>query len=327
LVISGGGVKGAFGVGVLDYLVNVKGLSFDFVVGTSTGALITPYAVSGDILPVRDIYSNVQTSDILGNVGWVDAIASGYLYNADPLWNLIQANVTDQRWAKVQAATGQMCVVTVDFQSSETVYFHSKDSLVVPAGAEARKIEDVQTLRKAILASACEPCFMPTVHIPSNGGEHQYVDGGVRDYAPISLALMNGVEELYVIILSPAGYHETHIAYNNLEQVLMRTIELLSDAVGTQNIGIADQTTQSVLYLNALKEILVQDHHLDTTVVDQLMASAKGQPNPFVNLKLRSKPIVIRPEVPLTFNSLSFDKVEMCKMIQTGYARAQSVVV
>ena len=115
LVISGGGVKGAFGVGVLEYLVKVKGLTFDFVVGTSTGALITPYAVTGDVDFIKEIYSNVDTSDILGNVEWTEAIAQGYLYNVDPLWKLIQNKVTDQHWAKVQAAEGQMCVVTVDF--------------------------------------------------------------------------------------------------------------------------------------------------------------------------------------------------------------------
>jgi predicted patatin/cPLA2 family phospholipase len=327
LVISGGGVKGAFGVGVLEYLMKVKGLTFDFVVGTSTGGLITPYVVTGDIDLIKDIYSNVDSSDILGNVGWTEAFSLGYLNNVDPLWKLIQTNITDERWAKVQASSSQMSVVTVDFQTSNTVYFHSKDKLNVLPPAEERTLQSTEDLRHAILASGCEPCFMPTVHITQNGQKHQYVDGGVRDYAPISLALLNGVEELYVIILSPAGYHDTNTEYTNLVNVLLRTIELLSDAVGTQNIGMADQTMQSILYINGLKQSLVQKYGWSSDQADQLLAGTLAQPNPFVNFKLKTAPIIIRPEVPLTYDSLNFQTADMRRMIQTGYDRAQSVVV
>ena len=39
LVLSGGGVKGAFEAGAVDYLVNQAELDFQFFFGTSTGAL------------------------------------------------------------------------------------------------------------------------------------------------------------------------------------------------------------------------------------------------------------------------------------------------
>jgi predicted acylesterase/phospholipase RssA len=42
LVISGGGSKGAFAVGVLKYLFQEKGHEYDIISGTSTGALIAP---------------------------------------------------------------------------------------------------------------------------------------------------------------------------------------------------------------------------------------------------------------------------------------------
>jgi hypothetical protein len=283
--------------------------------------------VTGDIDTIVKIYSNVNSSDILGNVDWSEVATCGYVNNADPLWNLIQKNVTDQVWANVQSASGQMCVATVDFQTSNTVYFHTKNTLNVTSPSQEQQLKTTDDFRRAILASACEPCFMPTVHIQTPNGIHQFVDGGVRDYAPISIALQNGVQELYVIILSPAGYHDTQQTYQNLDQVLMRTIELLTDAVGTQNISIADQSMQSILFLNALQQSLVNTYHLDPKVVSQLMTSVGGQANPFANYQLQSPPVIIRPELPLTFDSLSFNQAQMCQMIQTGYDRAKSVVV
>ena len=50
LVISGGGAKGSFAVGVLKYiLLNKPEIKFDIICGTSTGALITPYAALGNV--------------------------------------------------------------------------------------------------------------------------------------------------------------------------------------------------------------------------------------------------------------------------------------
>lgn len=326
LVISGGGVKGAFGVGALQHLMGDLGIHYDFVVGTSTGALITPYVATGDYLAVKNLYSNVDSSDILGNVDWVGAVSNGFLSNADPLWKLIQKNVTAEFWGRVQSSPTQMCAVTVDFQTGNTVYFHTGDSLTVPPPTEARKIQSLDELQRAILSSGCEPCFMPTVHIPGATGTHQFVDGGVRDYAPILLALLNGVEELTIIILSPAGYHDTTKEYKDLLSVLLRTIELLTDAVGTQNIGIADQSIQSVLFQQALRDNLVHQQGLRPETVDQILTSVGGRDNPYSGIRLNTPPVVIRPLVPLTFDSLSFSREQMRQMIQTGYDRAREVV-
>ena len=48
IVISGGGSKGAYAVGVLDkFRKNENRLKFDVFVGTSTGALMAPFLALG----------------------------------------------------------------------------------------------------------------------------------------------------------------------------------------------------------------------------------------------------------------------------------------
>ena len=49
LVISGGASKGAFAGGVLEHLIKERGKDYEILVGTSTGALIVPFAAIGKI--------------------------------------------------------------------------------------------------------------------------------------------------------------------------------------------------------------------------------------------------------------------------------------
>ena len=50
IVLSGGGAKGAFQVGVLDELITNRGVKIDIAVGTSTGS-IQALAVAQDDIP------------------------------------------------------------------------------------------------------------------------------------------------------------------------------------------------------------------------------------------------------------------------------------
>jgi hypothetical protein len=84
---------------------------------------------------------------------------------------------------------------------------------------------------------------------------------------------------------------------------------------------------QSILYLNGLKQTLMGKFSLTEQQAQAIMDGVPGQPNPFANYLLKKPPVIIRPEVPLTFDSLNFQTADMRRMIQTGYDRAQSVVV
>ena len=64
LVISGGGSKGAFAVGVVEVL-REYGYSFDMIAGTSTGALIAPLVAIDDIDTLVKLYTNVSNKDII----------------------------------------------------------------------------------------------------------------------------------------------------------------------------------------------------------------------------------------------------------------------
>ena len=99
LVISGGGSKGAFAVGILKRLFNeYPNLDFDILVGTSTGSLMVPYVSIGEMKLLEKLYTEQKTEDIVlsGRIG--DRINDVSIFDASPLKALLEKNYTDQRY-------------------------------------------------------------------------------------------------------------------------------------------------------------------------------------------------------------------------------------
>ena len=103
LVISGGGSKGAFAVGVIKRLLKeYPNLNFDTYVGTSTGSLIVPLAAMGKYDVLEQLYSSIKTTDVInkGNIG--DKLSEHSIFDATPLWNLIEKYYDDASYDLIQ---------------------------------------------------------------------------------------------------------------------------------------------------------------------------------------------------------------------------------
>src|ERR1051326_7344038 len=97
LITSGGGAKGAFSVGVLRFLQNEKNINhFDFISGTSTGALIASLASVGKIDELNQVYLSTTNADILEPLNVFNTVIAGnsFIYNTHPLLNQINQHIT-----------------------------------------------------------------------------------------------------------------------------------------------------------------------------------------------------------------------------------------
>lgn len=238
LVISGGGCKGAFAVGVLKYIyTNINNLDFQIFCGTSTGALILPLAVIDDIPNLLNIYSNSFTNDIIKQRAITKAAKDGYLYNTDPLKNLVKKTITKNIFDRIMNSGKEFCISTVCLQSGKITYFTNSDALhsnndydIIKIGANKRK-----KFIDAIRASAHQPVFMEPVKI----GKFQYVDGGVREYLAVRAALDCGADKIYSIILSAESEIASTDNYIDLIGIAKRTIDLFSEDVSANDYKIA----------------------------------------------------------------------------------------
>ena len=326
LVVSGGGSKGAFAVGAIQYMIE-RHLEFDIVSGTSTGAVIATLLIAGELALLNEIYSNITTKEVLKrNSLW--AIASRKVqswYSTRPLEDLIERRLTQEMANKVLGSRKRMFLTTVCLQTGAIVYFqtgresgqsHEPTSKVV-------RIEDRAHLVRAILASTNQPVLMPSVEVEA-GAVAEYVDGGVREYAPIQIVVDNGATDIYAVVLSPKPTARTpkEGKFRKIEKILLRTIDLLSEEVGENDLRIRQRDNQFLGFLKMLKERMLQLGELSPKEVNGLF---KDPRNPVRGMR----PVTLhlsRPLTELPTDGLEFDPTIMRKMMKMGRQEAERVL-
>jgi len=308
LVLSGGGAKGAFTAGVMKYLMVEQGLTFDVVVGTSTGSLIAPLVTIGDIANLLNFYENVEDQDILTDRPDLLAfLMSDALNDSKPLEGLINKFFGEKnRYQKLIDASTEMFVTVVNMQTGGIEYGNQHQ-------------DKKQVLLKKILASASVPVMMPPVQI----GKYQYVDGGVKEIAPFSKAIDEGATHIVSVVLSPDAEHreEVKTEFTSLMDILKRTLDLLTEEIVDNDLKIAAVYSEAVRYLDLIRK---NARGLDLTD-SQIGKLFRGLENPFAGKRVVGI-TSIRPDEELMPGSLSFDPDKMREMVDMGYKKAKAVV-
>jgi NTE family protein len=309
VVISGGGSKGAFAVGALKEIS--KKVSFDLVAGTSTGALIAPLVATGDIELLERIYSMAETDKIIKKNGGLTMVS---VYTTEGLQGLINSYMDDKRYQKMLESSTEIFLTTVNLANGHIKYWNPKTS---GKGGKAMSLED---FKRALLASASMPILMPPVKI----GRDFHVDGGVREVTPLSVAIEQGTETIYAIILNPEKATPKDIKLTGLMpvvEVALATVDALVQDVAENDIAMADLYNKSVVYFAALKERARQ-----LLTPEQLKTLFNGEvENPVENKRLL-KMYKIRPETTLPAEALEFVPDKMKQMIKLGQEAAKKVL-
>jgi NTE family protein len=229
LVLSGGGARGAYQVGVLRGLVEQGFLrrdraGIDILVGSSAGSINTAAVAAWiDDLDTglaglervwREIHpAQVYRTDVasLGRIGarWAWDLSFGgatghvqpkSLLDTAPLRDLlaeripfrrIEANVARRRVAA-------LAIIATDLHTSDGVIFLAAASQT-PAWTRRRwHIERTPIRVEHLLASSAIPIFFPSVEI---GGRY-FGDGSIRNTAPLSPAINLGADRIIAIGVS-----------------------------------------------------------------------------------------------------------------------------
>lgn len=186
-VLSGGGAKGSFEVGVLKQLAD-KDIIPDSIFGTSTGALnAAGYSFIGidNLLKVwREIKS---TSDIMVQRPWfllpicLLLMNGKGVYSMKPLEKLLD-KILLPSILHIEAVVCRVSLIT-----------SAKDYV---STADLETIEDLKAFRRAVLASASTPIMNDIV-------DGEWVDGGVRQITPLQKAIDSGADDITVILAEP----------------------------------------------------------------------------------------------------------------------------
>ena len=201
LVLSGGGAKGSFQIGVMEELILNRGLDFEILCGVSVGALNASFLAQAPFDPIHPNASlenlknafitlrHLWLEEIIGNESvylkkpGVEAgivLGADSIYDPEPLRKLLKKYLKPKNLAKSKR------ILKIQYVSLETGELKT-------ANNKSPKILD------HVLASGTMPYYFPPVKIRK---EH-LVDGGIRDITPLGQAFQAGAEAIYVIYASP----------------------------------------------------------------------------------------------------------------------------
>ncbi len=206
LVVSGGGARGAWGVGLTDTLVKMQG-GYKAVMGVSTGSTMSPMILLQKFDKLTEIYTSVSQKDIFNVNPFKVKIVKDTVKTIPRLglaaWRLL--------WHKKTIGETKNFRKLIDkFFLEEDYNLLKKYSLEMSVGVtnmqtgsfELKSIKDnsYSRMKDWIWASANQPLWMSYVNM--DGAD--FVDGGVRKVIPfedaVNYAVNNQIDTIDVVI-------------------------------------------------------------------------------------------------------------------------------
>lgn len=225
LVLSGGNGNGSYQVGVLKKWIYEDKLDYDIFLGTSIGALNGGYlaqALEGD-LPVwwsalEDLWCDTETSDVYNRwfFGELAALWKTSVYQSQGVRDFIHSNIDP---VALQDSGRKFRCVYVSWRTRK---------ILVGAESDADILDE-------IYASASYPVFFEPAIVE---GE-LCTDGGVREIAPIGLALDLGADDVDVVVCSNPNVEDDWSP--NIPGVLpfaLRTVDIMATEILLNDIKI-----------------------------------------------------------------------------------------
>ncbi|MCK4533222.1 patatin-like phospholipase family protein [bacterium] len=294
LVLSGGGAKGSFQIGVLDYLLNEKKMDFDIICGVSVGSLNASMVAQGDFPKLLELWEGIRSNrDIykkkfLGLLGGF--LGSQSMYDNKPLWKKIDKYINPD---KIRKNGKELRIGSVSLQTTKYISINQNN----------------KNLKKWVLASTSIPIAF---HPPFIDNE-QIVDGGIRDITPLSTAINLGAEKIVVVLASPSEipYNPKH--YKSLIHVGIRTLEILLAEIYENDLKVSRKINATVqLWRKIMNKIEGADE----------LCKEMGVP---LNKYREVEIVTIMPQKEV-IDTLEFNPVKIREAIVYGKEMAQNII-
>ncbi len=224
VVLSGGGAKGAFQVGVLDELITNRGVRVDIFAGVSTGAIQALGGAMNDMPALLDQWLSIKrNSDIYRKRPFGVA---GAIFGADSLYDARAIKKRIQKFAdpeKLKRTRKKLRIGTVSLATGRYVDITEKNP----------NIGDW-----VYASSAQPPFFQPLKSRDTDGTIEQWVDGGVRNITPLSSAMKLRPRALLTILASPqTPAPEPGKTYDNLIEIGLRSVGIQTSETAANDVG------------------------------------------------------------------------------------------
>ena len=245
LITSGGGAKGAFSVGALQYLTQQPG-GFDFISGTSTGSLIAAMIAANKLQTLVDVYRNTTNQMILKPVDLVDAADKKlpYLYDTLPLTKQLDSYLDHAAYTTIMNSAVRLCFNSVCLQNGKISVFTTKPVNASPS-YDSYLINSLSMMKDGMMGSSNQAAFMPPVEF--NG--KQFVDGGNREVIPTRVVVQNipsnQPHDIYVLSNNPLEFRVDNKIFKSILEVLFRAVTMFIQEVRENDMEALTRFKQS----------------------------------------------------------------------------------
>ncbi len=191
-VLSGGGGRGAFQVGVLEHLESI-GWKPDIIVGTSIGSLNAAVYAVGGIGQLQKMWDTIRTRDMHRFFRWKPWNS---VFDRLPWKRTLEQYAPEDRLAQIKMP---LYMVATDITTGHPAVYTNGEK---PDRNKGLYIK-VPALKHAHLLASSS---IPYVYAPIGIEDNQHWDGAVMYNSPLRPAIDADAHEILMVLLSP--YHK-----------------------------------------------------------------------------------------------------------------------
>jgi len=186
LVLEGGGLRGMYTAGVLDFLIDKK-LFFPYIIGVSAGACNANSYISRQRGRNRDI--NLNYIQDKRYISLSNLLREKELFGTKFLFDDIPNKLCPFDYDSFQQAKETFVVCTTDCVSGKPMYFYKDNS---------------EDFFEAVKASMSLPFISHIVEFRN----HYLLDGGITDAIPIKKSIEDGNTKNVIVLTRHKGYRK-----------------------------------------------------------------------------------------------------------------------
>ena len=213
LVLEGGGLRGVFTCGVLDYFMD-NGIRFPFTVGVSAGACNGLSYMSGQ--RGRAKASNIDLMEKYHYVGLRYLLTQKCIMDFKLLFEDFPEKIIPYDYDRYFNNPDRFVMVTTNCLTGKAEYLEEKSS--------SARVMDI------VRASSSLPFVSPITYVDGV----PMLDGGIVDSIPVEYAMSQGYEKLVVVLTRNKGYRKPD-SRMPLAKVAYRKYPNLQNALRNRN--------------------------------------------------------------------------------------------
>ena len=188
LVLEGGGMRGVFTCGVLDYLMDRK-ISFPYAIGVSAGACNGLSYMSHQ--RGRGKYSNIDLLAKYKYIGIRPLVKKRGLIDQQLLFHRFPDRILPYNYKAYAENPARFEMVTTDCMTGRACYWEEK--------FDEKRIIDI------VKASSSLPYACPIIYVDGR----PMLDGGIVDSIPLLRAYEQGYDKCVVVLTRNKGYRKS----------------------------------------------------------------------------------------------------------------------